>query len=324
MSDVASIRLASTLPTASAKSAGSIRFTGDQAVICTGTQWAPTCNVIINAVVGASAQDVDKNIFIADKAYQIVSVKEAHAVASGSVSASGTAVLGTVAEGTAVLGTDANSDKVVSITRTVAGSGYSVAPVVTIAAPPAGGGHTRATAHVTLSNGTVSAFVMDSNGAGYEEAPGVTVADPDQIVSITLGVGGSGYTAVPDVVIGDPDDEGGTTATAHATIDAGAVTGFVMDVKGAGYSSVPDVTVTGGNGVTISVNKCTGTQAPSAGTLVTSAAFDSNSAVNTIQTGSVVTTSAATLATGDRLGVDITGTAGSYAGSAITVVLRAK
>ena len=57
------------------------------------------------------------------------------------------------------------------MTITDGGSGYTSAPTVTFAAPPAGG--TGATGSVTLDNGVAGVRLTD-RGSGYETAPSVT------------------------------------------------------------------------------------------------------------------------------------------------------
>jgi hypothetical protein len=141
------------------------------------------------------------------------------------------------------------------------------------------------------------------------------------IASITLVGGGVGYSVIPTVVIAAPTS--GVRATAHATIGADAVTGFVMDTYGSGYTDVPAVTVTGGNAVTIDIKKCTtAATAPSAGVTVLAATLSNNTAANTPQSGTILATGDSVLAAGDRLGLDMTGTINNYAGGAITVVLQ--
>jgi FtsP/CotA-like multicopper oxidase with cupredoxin domain len=56
---------------------------------------------------------------------------------------------------------------------------------------------------------------------------------------------GTGYTTAPAVsIVGG----GGTGATAHAVVTAGAVTSVVVDTPGTGYTSAPVVALTGGGG----------------------------------------------------------------------------
>lgn len=71
--------------------------------------------------------------------------------------------------------------------------------------------------------------------------------------------------------------------------------------------------------VTLDVKKCTGTQAPSAGTTVLTATFNLKGTADTVNAGTIVAT---TLAVGDRLAVDITGTTTSVAGVNVSVVLQ--
>jgi hypothetical protein len=92
----------------------------------------------------------------------------------------------------------------------------------------------------------------------YEDAAGLTVqnctydslAYPNKnnldVYSITVTNGGSGYATVPDVVISPPSS--GVTATATATISAGAVTNITVNLNGSGYTEPPSISFTGGGG----------------------------------------------------------------------------
>lgn len=64
-----------------------------------------------------------------------------------------------------------------TVTITAGGSGYTTAPLVTIAAPGVAGGIT-ATAVATVSGGAVTAITITNPGAGYTTAPAVTIAPP--------------------------------------------------------------------------------------------------------------------------------------------------
>jgi len=78
-----------------------------------------------------------------------------------------------------------------------------------------------------------------------------------------------------------------------------------------------------GSAVTLDIKKCTGTQAPSAGTTMLAATIDLKGAANTVQSPALSATAANTLlAAGDRLAMDITGTPTAVAGVALTIVLR--
>jgi len=107
---------------------------------------------------------------------------------------------------------------VTAFTGLIGGSGYTVAPKVTLV----GGGGSGATATATVANGAVTA--------------------------ITLGVGGSGYSSAPTVVIDQPikPTGGGKAATATVAYAGGAVTGFSSLVGSTGYLTAPTVTINGG------------------------------------------------------------------------------
>ena len=68
---------------------------------------------------------------------------------------------------------DATPINLHTINITSGGSGYTTAPVVTIAAAPSGG--TTATATATITNGVVTAITLVEQGTGYTEAPAVTI-----------------------------------------------------------------------------------------------------------------------------------------------------
>jgi len=99
-------------------------------------------------------------------------------------------------------------------------------------------------------------------------------------------------------------------------------------VKVMGVSQVHMVAGSDGGAVTLQLKKCTGTQAPSAGTALltnnTNAGFDLKATANTVQNGTLVASSASlTLAAGDRLALDLTGTPTAVAGVQVEVDLQA-
>jgi hypothetical protein len=129
-----------------------------------------------------------------------------------------------VAKATAYL-----TEGAVSAYLTDTGNGYSANPVVTIAAPPAGG--TQATATATVADGHVSAFTITNPGSGYTEAPVVTFSAP------------SGGTA-PTVTISNPGN-GGVTATATVTLNAdGSINAVNLGNAGTRYTFEPTVHIT--------------------------------------------------------------------------------
>jgi phage tail sheath protein FI len=122
--------------------------------------------------------------------------------------------------------------QITAIAVSAGGTGYTVAPTITIAAPAVGG--TQATATATVSGGVITAITVTSGGSGYKATPTVTITpagsggggsggiagavtiSSSTIASISIGVFGSGYSSAPAVSIVAPP--GGTTASATATI----------------------------------------------------------------------------------------------------------
>ena len=67
--------------------------------------------------------------------------------------------------------------------------------------------------------------------------------------------------------------------------------------------------VVGGAGAQIDVKKCTGTQAPASGTTMLASVFDLTTTINTTVDKTLSSTTAdLTLAAGDRIGIDFSGT----------------
>lgn len=84
---------------------------------------------------------------------------------------------------------------------------------------------------------------------------------------------------------------------------------------------------TDGGAVTLDVKKATGTTAIASGTTILGSTFDMKGTINTVVhktrgNGGVLSTPVATLAEGDRLGVDYTGTITALAGVLVSIVLR--
>jgi hypothetical protein len=152
----------------------------------------------------------------------------------------------------------------VSTTTTVtnAGSGYGIAPIVHIAAPPAGG--VQASGHATISSGTISSIVIDNQGAGYTTAPAITLqtnpADPNLNTvtagTATCGLTGSGtigavlctnpgapVTATPTLTITDTGGGSGGTAS---VVMLWTITGATIANAGAGYNAQNLLTSSGG------------------------------------------------------------------------------
>lgn len=91
-------------------------------------------------------------------------------------------------------------------------------------------------------------------------------------------------------------------------------------------TSIEEVhTVAGNDGsaVTLMVDKCTTTDAPGAGTDMIQAVIDLKGTANTTQTGTLSATPADyTLADGDRIAVDVSGTLTSLAGGVLVIHMK--
>jgi hypothetical protein len=139
---------------------------------------------------------------------------------------------------------------------TGAGSGYGIAPLVFIPAPPSPG--VQATAYATIASGTVSGVTLTNRGAGYLAAPPLTIlpnpGDPNLL----------GTTAIVNA-----------TATA-ALIGAGSVSAVICTNPGAPVTTAPTLTIagTGGSSATAVaqlMQTLTGATIFSGGTGITSA-----------------------------------------------------
>ena len=147
----------------------------------------------------------------------------------------------------------APTGKIVRLTVTNGGSGYTSAPTVAIT----GGGGSGATATANLGGGGVNAITVSNGGTDYTSAPTVTLTAGGgtgaaataslnaTFTGIKVTTPGTGYSAPPTVSI---SGGGGAGATATANISAGAVTSITLTSRGAGYTSAPTITLLGGGG----------------------------------------------------------------------------
>jgi hypothetical protein len=172
-------------------------------------------------------------------------------------------------------GSVTNSIQGINVTNS--GSGYTVAPSVSII----GGGGSGAEAEAIISSGNVIAVNVTNRGTGYTSTPTISLiggngngsiaiatretkprflageriyasdltisadivdATPTSIQSVTITKGGSGYTEAPLVTIANAPT-GGTNATASASISSGVVTAVTIVSQGSGYSDLPAVTI---------------------------------------------------------------------------------
>ncbi|MFZ2277052.1 MAG: autotransporter-associated beta strand repeat-containing protein, partial [Prosthecobacter sp.] len=161
---------------------------------------------------------------------------------------------GTNATATALLGLSASS-----LNLTAGGSGYVLAPVVTVS----GGGGTGAV--VTANMGvTTASYTVTSGTTTYSSAPTVTLSNGatatanldanGKVTSITLLTAGSGFTGTPTIkftggtVLSQGTDPTGSGNSTHFTI-----VGLNVINGGTGYTSLPTVSISGGTGAAATV-----------------------------------------------------------------------
>ena len=147
------------------------------------------------------------------------------------------------------------------------GTGYNVAPTITISSPDDTHG-VQAQVEASVTGNTVTAVTITNAGTGYRKSPTVTIAGDNGsncnviagittfatgTVTINLQNGGTGYTSAPSVVItGD-----GVNAAATAVVSGNTISTIIMTNPGSGYSYA-NVSLSGGGGanavVTATVN----------------------------------------------------------------------
>jgi len=171
-----------------------------------------------------------------------------------------------------------------TITITDGGSGYTTAPVVYVD-EPTGDNAIRASFRSVLTNGVVTEIEILNRGQGYTEVPRIAIVDPTgaqvlqtrvdgdgRVIGVDLLSGGSGYDNVPSVYIVDNRDNGGTGATAVASIFNGQITDINITDFGSGYSAAFPPTLfiqdppTAKASVTIGLNEVTGYSINKSGT----------------------------------------------------------
>lgn len=158
---------------------------------------------------------------------------------------------GTTATGVAILGTLAVRSP---FTLTSAGSGYTFEPAVTIS----GGGGSGATASARHVAAAIASAIIDNPGAGYTDGIDYlanlgsgfgTVNMRFDVVSgsvtnLHVVSGGANFTIWPTIDFSNAD--GGfvtTTAVGRAGLAAGALTAPILGAGGSGYTSNPTVTI---------------------------------------------------------------------------------
>ena len=129
------------------------------------------------------------------------------------------------------------------------GKGYTTAPEVYIDEPTGENG-IRANLQAVITDGVVTSLNVLNAGQGYETVPRAAIIDPTgaqvlevnvdgtgRVIGVELLTGGSGYVDIPSVYIVDNRTNGGTGATAVASIFNGRITDINITSFGSGYSA---------------------------------------------------------------------------------------
>ena len=137
-----------------------------------------------------------------------------------------------------------------SITITNSGEGYTTAPEIYVDEPTGENGIKASLKAVLTTDGRIGSITILNAGQGYVNVPRIAVIDPvgaqvlqtfvdgnGRVTSIELLDGGVGYDEVPSVYIVDPRENGGTGATAVASIFNGRITDINVTNFGSGYSA---------------------------------------------------------------------------------------
>jgi hypothetical protein len=154
-----------------------------------------------------------------------------------------------VAKPTLIVGGAINT----TVTITAGGSGYTVAPILVVSAPPQGG--VPATMTCTISGGAINAVTVTNQGAGYLTAPTVTVVNGSGDVT-----GSGGVLTVNPTLVG--------SGTVTAIIIQGNVPYTTASVSQNGV--FPTTNLTGGTGGAGMTSVPTFTFAPASTTAATS------------------------------------------------------
>ena len=111
-----------------------------------------------------------------------------------------------------------------------------------------GGTHSNGGASVEFAQLNDLAFYVDGSSHLHFTDGTSAKRQGAKVLSVTVTTAGTGYSSAPTVTIGAPSLPGGVTATAIATVAAGAVTGITVTDGGSGYTSAPTVTISTGSG----------------------------------------------------------------------------
>ena len=213
------------------------------------------------------------------------------------------------------------------VTVSQTGFGYTTTPEIYID-EPTGENPIKASLRAVLTNGEVTSVEVLNAGQGYLTTPRIAVIDPvgasvlettvdsnGRLVGIELLNGGSGYTDVPSVYVVDNRPNGGTGATAVASIFNGRITDINITNFGNGYSVTEPPTIViqsppqGKASATVGLNKVTGFTVNKAGSGYTKAKFEgcaraASGIVNYLEDGNAVFSNNTT-ATASSVGTEV-------------------
>lgn len=182
----------------------------------------------------------------------------------------------------------------------------------------AGGATDSTGAHAGGAGGAVTV----TGGAGGNASAGTGNGGAGGDINLVPGAGGtsSGGSAGTKGLVKVNGDANLMTATYMFTGTPAATNqAFFIAPRAMKIVSIRQVhSAAAGGTSTLDVTKDTGTDAPAAGTAVTSAAFNLESAANTVQTGTLAADATITLAAGDRLSVKYNHAIQSSAGVVVT------
>ncbi len=205
----------------------------------------------------------------------VVNITPVNGAGSGATATAVVAANGTI---TGIVVTNAGSGYTTAPTITFSGASKTTATATAVVAPAViylsqlsmGGGAgaytfaAPAEAPFADKTGLKSILVTDQGGGyatpatitfaggGGNGAAGTVITAYGKVTSVTITGGGAQYTTAPTVTFSiAPTNNGvpGVTATGHAIISGGVVTGVIIDNGGSGYLSV-DISGGGGSGAT--------------------------------------------------------------------------
>ena len=167
----------------------------------------------------------------------------------------------------AVLGPCVSALTCPSTSTSASGLGYTMPPIINIAAPPSPG--VQATAVCTISGGSIASFTIINPGANYTFPPAVFASpnpfDPNYSATSTTATRGATIVAqtsyagqVADVLIVNPATQvanvppalsfsgGGGSGAAATAVLAQVITGITVTTGGSGYPSTVGIATFGG------------------------------------------------------------------------------